>query len=201
MDTVYGLTMWAAPYETNYLSVNLQPQVPKPAGEWRVAYEEIIGPETQAPNPSGHYINVLRSNDFIHVHAQTCGSSNTTGRIRALYRVWWEVAPPPPPPPPPPQLIATKQPATLILNSPIQVTITVRDVNTNNPVNATLHIRNFSRNGRTVVNEVRSANVPFTTTFYRQMVYDGEQRVWVPEDYPSCTVSATGYTDVSLALF
>jgi hypothetical protein len=195
-DEIYGLTLYADDGETTSLVVDLPPPLPKPVGDWRAAYEQIIGPETRAPNPSCHSISVTKFSDHIRVTAQTCGASFTTGRIRAIYRVWWEAIPPPPP-----QLIATKQPATLVLKSPIQVTISVRDAATNNPVNATVHIRNFSKNGRNVVNEVHTANVPFTTTFYQQMVYDGEQKIWIPEEYPSCTVSATGYADAYVQLF
>lgn len=195
-EEVFGLTLYAEDGETNSLVIDLQPPLPKPAGSWRAAFEQFIGPETQAPNPSCHFISVVKSTDSIRVSAQTCGASGTRGRIRALYRLWWEAIPPPPP-----QLVVTKQPATLVLKSPIQVTIYARDAATNNPVNATANIRNFSKDGRTVVNESHPANTPFTTTFYRQMVYDGELKQWIPEDFPSCTVSATGYADVYLDLF
>ncbi len=92
-EEVFGLTLYAGFGETRSLVVDLQPPLPKPAGNVRAAFKLIPGPETQVADANCHSIGVLRSTDSIRVTAQTCGTLLTLGRIRALVRVFWEEVP------------------------------------------------------------------------------------------------------------
>lgn len=97
-ETVYGLLLYADVTKTESFTCDLKPLAGKPKdGLWRIAYEEILGPECQHPNnDNNHYTRIQRHDDHITVTASTSGgawNSGTPGRIRALYRVWWEPMP------------------------------------------------------------------------------------------------------------
>jgi hypothetical protein len=90
----------------------------------------------------------------------------------------------------------------LLIDRAVQLTIFARDAVTGQLINGDkVLVHNYSASGRTEVPETRDANIAFTTTFHRQMIFDPELRKWVPGDYPSCTVTAVGYTDAFEDLF
>lgn len=99
-ETTYGLVMYADVGQSNSISIDLSPKAPRPTtrGLWKVAYEEIWGPESFNANPSGncHNTSINAFADHIQVRAITCGGTppfGAAGRIRALYRLWWEPMP------------------------------------------------------------------------------------------------------------
>jgi Repeat of unknown function (DUF346) len=94
-ETVYGLVIWADVGKVNSIEVMLQPKTAKPDPSWKVGFQEVLGPEcvNANPGPGIHYTSVEELGDAIRVIAQTGGGNGvgaTPGRIRALYRVWWE---------------------------------------------------------------------------------------------------------------
>ncbi len=72
------------------------PEAPRPPNT-RIAFQELRGPECFFP--WGEDINngtwITPFNDHIHVKAKVCGGPifGSPGRIKALYRVWWENIP------------------------------------------------------------------------------------------------------------
>lgn len=114
-------------------------------------------------------------------------------------RATWDRAGKCSPPPPAGQLHVSVQPWRTPLAKPMQITIFARDAISGNLVaNANVHIRNFSANGILEVSEEHDANTPFSITWHRQRVFDPETGSWFNGDYPSGTVSASGYPEVDI---
>lgn len=94
-EEIFGLTLYAGNGETRPIVIDLQPPMPKPAGNVRAAFKLLNGPETQVADANCHSIHVSKFPDSVRVTAQTCGTFLALGRMRALIRVFWEEGPPP----------------------------------------------------------------------------------------------------------
>lgn len=180
-ETVYGLLLTSNVTDCNFMTVTLTPRTPRPPNTV-VAYKEIVGSETRDPNndPRRHYIRVAKSADFITVIANTCGDSvGSHGRIKALYRLWWEPATVIPPSSR--TLSVSVAPTGIQLNKSVWVTVSARDAVTGMAVAGKVSI-----DGKVV----GDTNVGFRFIFRAKNVGTGSNRRTI---YPGGIVSAAGF--------
>jgi hypothetical protein len=185
-ETVYGLLLTSNVSDCNSMTVTLKPEAPRPPNTI-AAYKELIGSETRDPNndPRRHYVRVTKSADHITVSANTCGDSlGSHGRIKAIYRLWWEPAPVAPPALR--ILSVSVLPTGIALNRSVLVTVSATDAVTGAAVAGKVSI-----SGRIV----GDTNVGFRYTFRAKTIIVGGRRELA---YPKGTVVAPGFNSVAI---
>lgn len=188
-ETVYGLLLTSNVSDCNSMMVTLTPRTPRPPWPQNTvaAYKELIGSETLDPNndPSRHYIRVTKSADSVTVIANTCGDARGShGRIKAIYRLWWEPAPVTPPSSH--TLSVSVAPTGIQLNKSVWVTVTARDAVTGVAVAGKVSIDG---------NVVGGTNERFRFKFNARSFGVGPSRKTI---YPRGTVSAAGFNSVAI---
>lgn len=185
-ETVYGLLLTSNVRDCNSMQVTLTPRTPRPPNTV-AAYKELIGSESLDPNndSSRHYIRVTKTPDSITVTAHTCGDSlGSHGRIKALYRLWWEPALVTPPSPR--VLNVSVSPTRIRLNVSVWVTVNAKDAVTGVAVAGKVKIDNRI---------VGDTNQRFRFTFKaRTVIVRGRQKFV----YPKGAVVAAGFRSVAL---
>ena len=92
--TMKAIGLAARPTECQAAILTVKPDIPPPTPTARVAWQEIVGPETYWPHgknaQNGSWITDLGNG--ILVNASVCGGGvgNSPGRFKAFYRVWWK---------------------------------------------------------------------------------------------------------------
>lgn len=140
VETVFGLLLTSNVSDCNSMTVGLKPNTPRPPNSV-VAYKELVGAESFDPNrnPQRHFTRVTKFADSIVVTANTCGdNTGSPGRIKAIYRLWWEPAP----------AIAGEMRITLssfplATNVPVNFSVLANDKTTNQPVIADVFYNNI----------------------------------------------------------
>lgn len=154
----------------------------------------MVGPETHFgtivegnANKDGARITVTPNDIAIYVKVARTGLWGAPGKFKAIYRVFWE-----PGPPLSPGLVVTVQPYPVPLATPIQITVSATDRDTQAPVVGTVSIGGHA---------AASTNVAFTYTFTRRRVrsFDTDlRRHLYTFVYPTGTVTVSGYPEVEI---
>jgi hypothetical protein len=115
-ETVFAIIATSNVSDCRTISVNLKPDMPRPPNS-RLTFKEIIGAESFGWASVGgtkiisNFLTVTKmGEDSINVSGTFCGDNvGSHGRVKGIYRLFWEANPIVTPPPPPPQIIMPKE--------------------------------------------------------------------------------------------
>jgi hypothetical protein len=186
------------------VNFDIFPEPSRPPGA-HIGYEERRGPETYWPwgEDANNGSWITGYDDHVHIKARVCGGPvfGSPGRFKAIYRVWWQVAP---------SLLTlttavTPQPKAGMLQA---YTYTVTNAATGAPVpQATVTLHNFSSNlAQTSTNTTDvSGKVSFTAKLNRKTVVvtgegPGNPLHDTSTTSPTLSVQKAGYHTLSITL-